>query len=159
MQVARQVLTWLVKRVTLLFNSFCNVAKTICLIFCRIFNTILLRVKAIAIGKAEELVVVLWERKKEKERREVGVLGLKRVESWRNRRKLRNNAFKYLAIERGLKEGNQDKGEMEMREVGGFNLATFPLTPNSSGLKKKQQQKQRSLYPSVLGPWYWREVS
>lgn len=84
----------------------------------------------------------------------MGVLGLKRVESWRNRRKLRNNAFKYLAIERGLKEGNQDKGEMEMREVGGFNLATFPLTPHSSGLKKQQQQKQRSLYPSVLGPKY-----
>lgn len=154
MQVARQVWTWLVKRATLLLNSFCNVAKTICLIFCCIFNTILLCVKAIAIGKAEELVVVLWERKKEKERREVGVLGLKRVESWRNRRKLRNNAFKYLAIERGLKEGNQDKGEMEMREVGGFNLATFPLTPHSSGLKKQQQQKQRSLHPSVLGPWY-----
>ena len=56
------------------------------------------------------------------------VLGLKRVESGRNRRKLRSNAFKYLAIERRLKEGNHDKGEMEMREVGGFNLATFHLT-------------------------------
>ena len=63
----------------------------------------------------------------------MGVFGLKRVESGRNRRKLSNNAFKYLAIERGLKEGNQDKGEMEMREMGGFNLATFPLILHSSG--------------------------
>lgn len=84
----------------------------------------------------------------------MGVLGLKRVESGRNRRKLRSNAFKYLAIERRLKEGNHDKGEMKMREVGGFNLAIFHLTLHSSGWKKQQQQKQRSLYPSVLGPRY-----
>ena len=55
-------------------------------------------------------------------------------------------------------------GEMEMREVGGFNLATFPLILHSSGWKQQQQQqqqtnKQRSLYPSVLGPKYIREVS
>ena len=81
----------------------------------------------------------------------MGVLCLKRVESWRNRRKLRNNAFKYLAIERGLKEGNQDKGEIEMREVGGFNLATFPLTPHGSGWKKQQQQKQKVTLPFCLG--------
>ena len=77
----------------------------------------------------------------------MGVLGLKRVESWRNRRKLRNNAFKYLAIERGLKEGNQDKGEMEMREVGGFNLATFPLTP----LEKTTTTKTKVTLPFCLG--------
>ena len=52
----------------------------------------------------------------------MGVLCLKRVESWRNRRRLRNNAFIYLAIERGLKEGNQDKGEMEIQGAGSGRL-------------------------------------
>ena len=52
----------------------------------------------------------------------MGVLGLKTVESGRNRRRLRKNAFKYLAIESGLKEGNQDKGEMEMQGTGSGRL-------------------------------------
>ena len=41
------------------FQLVLQCCKTSCVIFCRIFNTILLSVKAIAIGKAEELVVVL----------------------------------------------------------------------------------------------------
>ena len=52
----------------------------------------------------------------------MGVIGLKRVESGKNKRRLRNNAFKYLAIERGSKEGNQDKGEMEMQGAGSGRL-------------------------------------
>ena len=80
--------------------------------------------------------------KKGKGKARGGSFRFKRVESGRNRRKLSNNAFKYLAIERGLKEGNQDMGEMEMREVGGFNLATFPLILHSSGWKQQQQQQQ-----------------
>ena len=98
----------------------------------------------------------------------MGVLGLKRVESWRNRRKLRNNAFKYLAIERGLKEGNQDKGEMEMREVGGFNLATLnSLSPPTVQAGKNNNNKNKGHFTllswvldikrSLLRPWLCSE--